>query len=123
MTDQRKALHDQVEQVREEDIDYLLGLLDRFLHPSESPASQGIFFDPLPPGSKAAGEIEEQRQHVLAQLRARQSEMITRFIGDALPRLGIDLDKIGEVSCGSSTLRGKSVPLPAVGLWGEFLIG
>ena len=35
--------------------------------------------------------------------------MITRFIGDTMTRLGIDLEKIGEASYSSSTLRGKSV--------------
>ena len=82
MTDQRKALHDQVEQAREEDIDFLVDLINRFLHPLESPASQSIVFDPVPPGSKAAAEIEEQRQHALSRFRARKSEMIARFIGD-----------------------------------------
>jgi hypothetical protein len=76
MTDQRKALHDQVEQAREEDIDHLIELINGFLHPLESPASQGIVFEPVSPGSKAAAEIEQQRQRVLARLRAERSEMI-----------------------------------------------
>ena len=60
--DERKNLHDQVEQVRVEDIDYLADLINRFLHPSESPVSEGITFDPIPPESITAAELEEQRQ-------------------------------------------------------------
>lgn len=108
MTDQRKALHDQVEQAREEDIDCLVGFISRFLRPLESPASQRIVFEPMPPGSKAAAEIEEQRQHALARLKARQSEMITRSIGDTVTRLGIDLNEIGEGPCSWSASGGKS---------------
>ena len=108
MTDQRKALHDQVEQTREEDIDYLIELIERFLHPSESTASQQIVFDPLPPGSKPAAEIEEQRQAARARSRARQLEMITRSIGDTVTRLGIDLNTIGKVSSSWSSSGGKS---------------
>jgi len=108
MTDQRKALHYQVEQAREEDIDPLVDLINRFLHPLESPASQQIVFDPVPPGSKAAAEIEEQRQQALARHSARQAEMITRSIGDTVTRLGIDLNKIGEGRCSWSASRGKS---------------
>lgn len=108
MTDQRKALHHQVEETREEDIDFLVDLVDRFLHPLKSPASQRIVFDQIPPGSKAAAEIEEQRQHGLARLRARQSGMITRYIGDTVTRLGIDLNKIGEASGSWSAFGGKS---------------
>lgn len=104
----KERLHDQVEQAREEDIDCLAELMDRFLHPLESPASQRIVFEPVPPGSKAAAEIEEQRQHALARLRASQSEMITRYIGDTVTRLGIDLNKIGEVPCSWSASGGKS---------------
>jgi len=96
MTDERKALHDQVEQTREEDIDDLVGLINRFLRPRESSPSPGIVFEPVPRGSKAAAEIEEQRQAAVARLRARQFEMITRSIGHAVTRLGIDLNKIGE---------------------------
>jgi len=109
MIDERKALHAEVEQVREEDIDCLVDLINRFLHPLESPASAGIVFNPVPPGSEAAAEIEKQRQHALAQLRARKSEMITRSIGDTMTRLGIDLDKIGEASYSSSTVHGRLV--------------
>lgn len=108
MTDQRKALHDQVEQTREEDIGFLIDLINRFLHPSKSAASQRIVFDPIPPGSKSAAEIEEQRQHGLAGLSARQSELITRYIGDKVARLGIDLNKIGEAPGGWSASGGKS---------------
>ena len=110
MTDERKALHDQVEQVREEDIDHLVDFINRFLNPSEwSGTSAGIVFHPVPPGSKAAAEIEKQRPHAQSQFRAKQSEMIARSIGDAVTRLGIDLDNIAEASYGSSTLRGKLV--------------
>lgn len=114
MTGERKSLHDQVEQVREEDIDYLAHLINRFLHPSESPVSQGIVFDPVPPGSIIAAEIEEQRQQALAQLRESQSEMITRSIGrTALTRLGIDPNKIGEDRCSWSSSGGKSANFSA----------
>jgi hypothetical protein len=108
MTDQRKALHDQVEQTREEDIDRLVGFINRFLHPLESPESEGIVFDLMPPGFEAAAEIEQQRQDELAQLKARQAEMITRFIGDTVTRLRIDLNNIGQASCGWSASRGKT---------------
>jgi hypothetical protein len=114
MTDQRKSLHDQVERVREEDIDYLADLITRFLHPAESPESQGIVFDPVPPGSITGAEIEEQRQQALAQLRASQSEMITRSIGrTAITRLGIDPSKIGEGRCSWSSSGGKSANFTA----------
>jgi hypothetical protein len=102
MTDQRKALHDQIEQTPEEDLDRLVGLISSFLHPQESPPSQGIVFEPVPAGSKRAAEVERQRQEALARHRARQSEMIARSIGDTLPRLGIDLNKIEEGLCGWS---------------------
>jgi hypothetical protein len=107
MNNQRKALHDQVEQTREEDIDPLVGLIDRFLHPSESPASGRIVFEPVPPGSQAAAEIEEQRRQVLARHRAEKSEMIIRSFGDTVTRLGIDLNEIGEGPCGWSASGGK----------------
>jgi len=107
MVDERKALHDQVEQVREDDIDRLIDLINRFLNPSESPASRGIVFDPVPSGSKAAAKTEKQRQHALSQLRARQSEMISQSIGDTMTRLGIDLDNICEASSSSSTVHGN----------------
>ena len=99
MTEQRQALHDQVEQTREEEIDRLVGLINRFLHPLASPAPPRIVFKPVPPGSKAAAEIEEQRQQALARLRAEQSEIITRYIGQTVTRLGIDLGKIWEGRC------------------------
>jgi hypothetical protein len=114
MTDERKALHDQAEQVREEDIDCLADLINRFLHPLESPASQRIVFDPLPPGSITPADIEEQRQQAMARLRARQSEMITRSIGNtAMTRLGIDPNKIGGDRCSSSSSGGKSANFTA----------
>ena len=100
MNEQRRALHDQVEQVSEEEIDRLVGLINRFLHPLASPAPPRIVFKPVSPGSKAAAEIEEQRQQALARLRAERSEMITRSIGETVTRLGIDLSKIGEGPCG-----------------------
>ena len=108
MADQRRTLHDQVEQTPEEDIDYLLGLISRFLHLPESSASQQIVFEPVPPGSKTADEMKEQRQQVLDRLRARRSEMITRAMGDTVTRLGIDLNKIGEGSMSWSGSAGKS---------------
>lgn len=111
MTNQRKALHDQVEQTLEEDIDRLADFINRFLHPSESPESEGIVFDLMPPGFEGAAEIEQQRQDMLAQLRARQAEMITHYIGDTVTCLGIDLNKIGEASYGSSASRGKTTNL------------
>jgi hypothetical protein len=109
MTDERKSLHDRVEQVREEDIEYLADLINRFLHPSESPVSEGITFYPMPPGSITAAELEEQRQQALAQLRASQSEMITRSLGrSAVTRLGIDPNKVGGERCSWSSSGGKS---------------
>ena len=108
VTDQRKALHDQVEQTLEEDIDCLVNFINRFLHPLESPESQRIVFEPVPPGSKAAAQIDEEWQQALARLGARQSEMITRFIGDTVTRLGIDLNKIGEDPCSWSASSGMS---------------
>ena len=102
-------LHHQVEQIPEEDIDYLVDLISRFLHGTESPASQHIVFEPVPPKSNTADEMEEQRQQVqqmqqvLDRLRARQSKMIKRVIGDTVTRLGIDLNKIGEGSMSSSS--------------------
>jgi hypothetical protein len=99
MTDQRKELHDQIEQTCEEDIEGLVGLINRFLRPPESPPSQRIVFEPVPPGSKAAAEIEEKRQHALARIRARPSEMVARSIGATVTRLGIDLNNITEGLC------------------------
>lgn len=114
MTDERKSLHDQVEQIREENIDYLADLINRFLHPSESPVSQGIFFDPMPPGFITAAEMEEQRQQARAQLRASQAEIITRSIGrSAVTRLGIDPNKIGGDRCSWSSSGGKSANFSA----------
>jgi hypothetical protein len=108
VTDQRKALHDQVEQTLEEDIDCLVDFINRFLHPLESPESQRIVFEPVPPGSKAAAEIEEQRQQALAQLNVEQLDRISGLIGDTVIRLGIDLNKIGEGFRRSSSAGGMS---------------
>ena len=108
MTDRRKALHDQVEQTREEDLDYLIDLVNRFLHPSDSPAPQRIVFEPIPPGSRAAAEIEGQRQQALAGIKARQLEMITLSLGETVTRLGINLNRIGGAIRSSSASSGKS---------------
>jgi hypothetical protein len=97
-----------VEQTLEKDIDRLVGFINRFLHASESADSEVIVFDRMPPGFEAAAEIEQQRQDALAQLRARQAELITRFIGDTVTRLRIDLNNIAEASCGWSASRGKT---------------
>jgi hypothetical protein len=73
-----------------------------------------MVFDPVPPGSITAAEIEEQRQQALAQLRASQSEMITRSIGrTAVTRLGIDPNKIGEDRCSWSSSGRKSANFSA----------
>ena len=96
MTDARKALHDQVEQTREEEIDSLADFIKRFLHPSASSTSQRVVFEPLPPGSNTAAEIEQRRQHALAQHKASQMEMIARSLGSTRTRLGIDLNKMAE---------------------------
>lgn len=108
MTDQRKELHDQVEQTREEDIEGLVDLINRFLHPPESPPSQRIVFEPVPPGSKAAPEIGEKRPHALARIRASRSEMMARSIGVTVTRLGIDLNSITEGFCSWSGSGDKS---------------
>lgn len=93
-SEQRKALHEQVEQVHDRDIDHLVRLMRAFLHPSEPDTSHRITFRRIPPGSKAAAEIEQQRQQALAALKARQSEIITRSVGDGIKRLRIDLNKV-----------------------------
>src|SRR5689334_8422970 len=109
MTDQRKELHDQVQQTPEEDIEDLVGLINRFLHPSESPSSQRIVFEPVPPGTKAASEIEEKRRHALARIKASRSEMIARSIGATVTRLGIDLNDMTEGPCNWSGSGDKSL--------------
>jgi hypothetical protein len=108
MTDRRKELHDQVEQTRERDIERLVDFINRFLRPSESHTSQRIVFEPVPPGSKAAAEIEKQRQHALARRRASRSEMLARSLGATVTRLGIDLNNITEGSCSWSGSGDKS---------------
>lgn len=100
-SEQRKALHDQVEQIPDPDIDDLVRLISAFLHPSEPDTSRRITFRPIPPGSKTAAEIEQQRQQALADLRARQSDFIARSIGDGIKRLRIDLNKVVEGSTSS----------------------
>jgi len=111
MTDRREELHDQVDKIREGDIERLIDLINRFLHQSESGASQGMVFEPLPPGSKEGAEIEQQRQHALAQLRASRSEMIARSLGAAVTRLGLDLNNITEGSYSWSSSGDKTLGL------------
>ena len=114
MTDERKALHDQLEQTREEDIDRLVDFIGRFLHPLESPASEQLIFDPVPPGSKRSTEIDEQWQQAMSHLWAKQSEMITRSVGSTtVTRLGIDPNRIGKDRCGWSASGGESANFTA----------
>lgn len=107
MTDQRKELHNQVEQSREEDIGVLVGFIKRFLHPSESPSSQQMVSEPVPPGSNAAHEIEERRQQALARIRVSRSEMIARSLGATVTRLEIELNDITEGACSWSDSSDK----------------
>ncbi|MFL6451116.1 MAG: hypothetical protein ACJ746_26070 [Bryobacteraceae bacterium] len=108
MIDERKVLHDQVEQVREDDIDRLEDLINRFLHPSlESSESAGIVFEPVPPESEMAAKIEKQRQRYLSRDRVRQRQMIRQSIGDTVTRLAIDLNDIDQVTYSSSTAYRK----------------
>ncbi len=108
MTDQRKALHDQVEETLEVDVDRLVEFVNRFLHPAESAGPETMVFERMPPGFAAAPEIERQRQEALANIRATQSEMIARVAGDAITRLGIDLNKIQTTAWGCSEQRGQT---------------
>ena len=107
MTEERKALHDLVDETPEEDIDDLLEFVNRLLHPSESPASQGIVFERVPAGSQEADELEERRRHMLADFKARQADMIARSIGDTVDRLGIDLNDITDGLASWSGSGGK----------------
>jgi hypothetical protein len=102
MSDDRKALHELVDQAPEEALPRLLAWLTRLLYPSESSgASEMITFFPTEPGTadpEATSEAErEWRERFTAEADLdRTSEWVEQRVLRAVERLGLSRESLGR---------------------------
>jgi hypothetical protein len=106
MSDRRKALHDLIEQAREEDLPLLRELVARFQRPLEFP---------LRPVSAASPQTEaarRQQEMILeAHVHARWTYLERQHTANTAKRLGIDPARVEFAAGGSSMGKGDSVEM------------
>ncbi len=106
MSDQRKALHDLIEEAREEDLPSLGELVARFQRPLDFP------LQPIPTASLQTGPARRRQELILeAQGAARGSHVFRQHNANTAKRLGIDPALI-EFGAGSGSIgEGDSVEI------------
>lgn len=106
MSDRRKALHDLIEEAREEDLLLLGGLVARFQRPLDFP------LQPLSTASPQTGPARRREELILeAHMHARSTHLERQHTANTAKRLGIDLARIKFAAGGGSIGEGDSVEM------------
>lgn len=106
MSDRRKALHDLIEEAREEDLPLLGELVARFQRPHDFP------LQPVSTASLQTGPPRRRQELILeAHMRARSAHLERRHTASTAKRLGIDSARIKFAAGGSSIGEGDSVEI------------
>ena len=106
MSDRRKALHDLIDEAREEDLQLLRELRTRFQRPFEFPLQPASTSSPQPePELRGQGLIMEAHMH------ARHAHLERQHTGNTAKRLGIDPAGIEFATGGGSIGKGDAVQM------------
>ena len=106
MSDRRKALHDLIEEVREEDLPLLGELVARFQRPLDFP------LQPLSTASPQTGPARRREELILeAHMHARSTHLERQHTANTAKRLGIDPARIKFAAGGGSIGEGDSVEM------------
>ena len=106
MSDRRKALHDWIDEAREEDLPLLGELVARFQRPLDF-LSQPVSI------ASAQSEAARRRQELIleAHMHARWAHLERQHIANTAKRLGIDSARIEFAAGGSSGGEGDSLEM------------
>lgn len=106
MSDRRKALHDLIEEAREEDLPLLGELVARFQRPLDFP------LEPVNTASPQTGPARRRQELILeAHLHARSTHLERQHTANTAKRLGIDPVRIEFAAGGGSIGNGDSVKM------------
>jgi hypothetical protein len=106
MSDRRKALHDLIEEAREEDLPLLRELIARFQRPLDFP------LQPVSTASPQTGLGRRQQELTMeAHLDARRTHLQRQHTTNTAKRLGIDPRRIECAAGGGSIGEGESVEM------------